>query len=307
MFLFKIAFDFLDYQYLGVNKDAQITTKETTQFSPVVFSHGLSANIHVYSLHLKEWASNGFIVFSIDHDEVVRLDPTKIDSYEEYYRLRGLQIQDRKEIIKEVLDFIAKPSNIQNLFEDNQVTLDLNNLFFAGHSFGGATVSELAVEDQRITGGLLLLDPWFNPADFNTIYQPVNKPILSIRSHEYHNMEPTGDFSKKHAQINSNNGMCLAGYFKGSFHNSFTDLVLLMPRELILFDIIKRIDDLDEQIKEQTLLSRTFLEVISESKNVFSNQQTDDSKMNLKTRVHQRLRDNLHKINIRDVFVPDDY
>jgi len=299
MFLFKIALNFLEHQHLGVQKDAKIAKEAAQKFPVVVFSHGLSANIHIYSLHLKEWASHGFVVFSVDHDETIRLDATKIKQYSDYVELRTPHLDPRRETIKKALDYISEPQNIQIFFKDTGVALDYDNVFMSGHSLGGATAVEMAIEDKRITGGLLLLDPWLDSCDFKKIYEPINKPVLSIRSGEYEKIEGTRGFAVKHAKANSKNGASLAGYFEDLSHNSFSDLPLLMPRELVLFKLMKGMNKIEEQVKYQTVLSRCFLELALEyNKNAKRGS-------NLKNQILKKFRDDLKSINIRDLFLVD--
>ncbi len=299
--LFKISFNALQYQGLGVNKDAKIATEAADKFPVVLFSHGLSANIHLYSLNLKEWASNGFIAFSVDHDEQLRFPPHQFVDYPGLLKLRGAQLEDRKAIIKKVLDLISKPENVHGLFENDQVNLDYDNVFAAGHSFGGATAAEAAIEDSRITGGLLILDPWFEPAHFDILYKPINKPFLSIRSSQY-DKEGTGELSRKHAKVHCNeNGLGLSGYFQESLHNSCADLQVLLPRELTLFEVMKRMDDIEENIKYNTGLARGFLQAALE----YNRSNVKDG-VNLKAQVLKNFRSEMKELGVPDVLVVDE-
>ena len=159
------------------------------------------------------------------------------------------------------MDLISDPVKVKKIFDDENVSLNYNKLFVAGHSFGGATVSEVVVEDKRVTGGVVLLDPWFESNDERILYQPANKPILSLRSNEYENMQSVRIKTVKHAEINNQNkGLVLSGYFKDSSHNTPTDLGVLMKRELVLFKMLKSASDVEDQIKNHLLMTRLFLE-----------------------------------------------
>jgi len=251
---------------------------------------------------MKEWASHGFIAFSVDHDEQIRLDATKIKKYEDYVHLRSFHLEDRRNTIKKALDFICNPSKIEEFFQDSQVALDYDNIFMSGHSLGGGTAAEIALEDPRITGGLVLLDPWLDSCDVKSINNPINKPVLSIRSGEYEKMESTRACSVKHSKANSKDGLGLAGYFEELSHNSFSDLPLLMPRELVLFKLMKGMNKLEEQAKYQTVLSRSFLEMA-----LLHNRNPKGGKsLNVKTLTLKRFRDNLKELNVRDLFLIDE-
>jgi len=297
--LFKIAFNCLEYQSLGVNKDAKIASEAANKFPVVVFSHGLSANIHLYSLNLKEWASNGFITFSVDHDEQLNIPFSKFNDWPGLLKIRGEQLEDRKAIVKKVLDLISKPSNIHGLFGNDQVEIDYENIFASGHSFGGATAAEVAVEDSRITGGLLLLDPWLEPAHFDILYKPINKPALSLRSGDF-DKQVSGELSRKHAKVHCESGLGLSGYFEGSSHNSCADIPVLIPRELVLFGVIKRMDDIEETLKYNTGLTRGFLEAALEYN------RNEKIGVNLKTQVLKKFRSEMKEIGVRDVLVVDE-
>jgi len=304
--LFRIAFGFLEHQYLGVNRDAIIAKEEGAHkgFPTIVFSHGLSANIHIYSIQLKEWASNGFIIFSVDHEEEIHLDTSKIHKFEDYVRLRKVQYKDRKVVISKVLDLISNPSTIHKLFGDQSVALNYSQLFLSGHSLGAGNVGETATEDKRVTGGLLLLDPWFDASDKDILYQPIGKPILSLRSSEYDKIEGTRSYTLKHAEVNSRQGLTLSGYFKDSSHNSPTDMLILMPRELLLFKVIKRMDDIEDQIIYQSLLTKAFLQSALEYNE--NPQKSRDNNETLKQEVLRRFNESMKNSGIEYSLLVDD-
>jgi len=213
--MYKLSFDFLRHQYLGVNKDAKLIPNPN-KFPVIIFSHGLSANIHLYSLLLKEWASNGFIIFSVDHDEEIDVQYSKkLKSNEKYLKLRNEQLQVRKKTVLRILDMVSDPSYIHKIFNNQEINLDYSRLFLAGHSFGGGTTAELATEDKRITGGLVLLDPWFESNDENLLFKKIKKPILVLRSEEFETNVKNRRRVMMYSEVNSKEGgLCLAGYFK---------------------------------------------------------------------------------------------
>lgn len=46
--------------------------KKLDKYPVVIISHGLAAHCNAYTLFAKELASNGYIVFSLDHDEEIK-------------------------------------------------------------------------------------------------------------------------------------------------------------------------------------------------------------------------------------------
>lgn len=49
-----------------------------------------------------------------------------------------------------------------NTLFDMEVNLDLENIVLMGHSFGGATATQVAMENAKIKG-VVCLDPWLFP------------------------------------------------------------------------------------------------------------------------------------------------
>jgi len=296
-FLFKFGLSFLEHLHMGVNEKAPLVKPEGGKGHPVVvFSHGLSANIHLYSIQLKEWASHGFIVFSIDHEEDIYLNPSSYSSTDDYTKERTQQIENRKNTVRKVLDMICTKTTVQDLFEDQDVKLNYEKFFFAGHSFGGATMAELAVQDKRATG-ILLLDPWFQASNEKILFTPVNKPMLALRSNAFEKWRGIRSNIFKYGEINSKKG--LSGYFKNSVHNSVTDLLILLPRELSLIKKIRSMKNIENEIQDHALLTKVFLKTILELEDGYE-------KNSIKHLVLERFRAELKKSGREDIFVVDE-
>jgi len=297
--LFKIALSFLEHQYLGVNENARIVNaeRENKKFPVVAFSHGLSANIHLYSVQTKEWASNGFVVFSIDHEEEIYLNPKNYKTSDDFMKERSKQLNTRKNTARKVLDLISDANYVQKLFGEQELALDYNKVFFAGHSFGGASMAELAGEDKRATAGVLLLDPWLEACNTSILYKPLNKPLLSLRSHAFERWR-VGESIAKHAKVNAKMG--LSGYFQDSVHNSSTDLLLLLPRELVIFGKIKGMKNIENEIRNHSLLTKEFLLTALDYKEKSKPQGT------LKLAVLENFRKELEKSGRDDILIVDD-
>lgn len=298
--VFKIVLSFLEYQYLGVNKNAEIVKIEGNDkgYPVIVFSHGLSANIHIYSILLKEWASHGFVVFSVDHEDEIHVDITKIKEFADYLKIRNGQLVIRKELVKRVLDKVYDHKFIQDLFEDEGVRLDYSQLFGTGHSFGGVTAAEVAAEDKRITGGLALLDPWFEPANLDVIYKETNLPILSVRSSDY---DKPGELRNRlvgHVEkSNANKGRTVSGMVEKAGHNASTDLLILMPREMsILGDL--GFDVIEDHIRTHAMLTRVFLKGVVGWKK-------EGEKRELRSLVMENYKNEQAKTGRKDLFVVD--
>ncbi len=225
-FFIDLAHSIFKRVFMNITIDAQIisTPAKGDKFPVIVFSHGLGAFSHLLSLYLREWASHGFIVFSVDHDEQIYL---KWKKYSDFVNVRLPQLQVRKRQIKLALDFIYSPENINNLFQ-RKVQLDYQKVFMAGHSFGSATSVTVAHEDSRITAGLVLLDPWLDPCAENVFKKVIGKPIILIRSVQLDKMKPVRENVLKF--VEANKGMIFSGHYKDTTHNDVTDFMLTKPK-----------------------------------------------------------------------------
>jgi pimeloyl-ACP methyl ester carboxylesterase len=61
----------------------------------------------------------------------------------------------------------------------------LTKVIVAGHSFGAATVHRTAQIDKRVTGGVVLFDPWFLPFKEETLPLKLHVPVLSVNSETF--------------------------------------------------------------------------------------------------------------------------
>jgi len=294
--IYKLSLDFLRHQYLGVNKDAQIIKAETAdgKFPVIVFSHGLSANIHIYSILLKEWASHGFVVFSVDHEEEIDLEFSKLKSHEHHMKLRNAQLEVRKKTVAKILDIVCDQAYVQEIFKTQDVSLNYEKLFLSGHSFGGGTTAELMVNEKRITGGLVLLDPWFECNDENVLYQPINKPLLVLKSEEFETNTNNRRRVKMHTEMNSKTGLCLAGHFKNSMHNDMTDTIVFMPREMVIFGMLGSVQEVESLIIRQAAITYSFLSAALKYK---------EGETGFKAEVLDKYRERISEFNVKDTLL----
>lgn len=265
-FFYKLIFSVFDHQYLGVNLNSKLakTDDDSHKFPVMVFSHGLAGHIHAYSIQIKEWVSHGYIVFSVDHDEDIFVPVKSHEEYDEYVRLRAEQLAPRNEAITEVLNHIHDSKKVEEIFEE-KVPVDHSKIVLGGHSFGGATACEVAFQDKRVTGGLLLLDPWLAPCNEKTLGFGINKPILLIRSETFALSERFKGEPSKYVKANDQGeGLVVSGYFKGSTHHCSSDLMLHLPREMVMFKMLKALEDLPNQMHSQMILTRVFLQTVGD-------------------------------------------
>jgi len=265
----------LDYLDIGVNLNARIISpqhlaQDEQKFPAIVFSHGLSANRNLYTGFARQWASYGYIVFCIDHDEPIYLE---FKDWEDYRKRRNVHLYERCKTISQIIDFVREPLEIKKFFQNSTIEIDHDRLSLAGHSFGSAAIAHTAASDERVTGALVLLDPWLYPADDSVLEMPAKRPILVIRSESFNNVFEefkVKEKIKKYIEANKEyKDQTISCHFENSTHNSFCDLIVHMPREMELFGIIKKPKDVEEIYNCQTMLSQIFLDLVLYSSFVF--------------------------------------
>ena len=136
-----------------------------------MFSHGLTASRNFYQVTASELASNGFIVFLIDHhdgtccysenkagDKQVFFDATvPFLNYDDMHA----KVKVRENETKLLIDFISKPTFMkEELGLDSE--MDIGKLVMAGHSMGGATALRVGESDERVRC-VVTHDPWLTP------------------------------------------------------------------------------------------------------------------------------------------------
>jgi len=223
-----------------------------------------------------------------------------LEEYDEYTRLRAVQLVDRKNTSLQLLDFIHNQKKIQHLFEDSEMTFNYKKVILAGHSFGGATACETAYQDERVTGGLLLFDPWLAPCSEQVYTTPLNKPVLLLRSETFDKSERFKLEPWKFIQAHEKGqGLVVSGYFRGSTHHSSSDLMLHLPREFVMFKMFKSMNTLGEQLLSHRTLAQIFLDSIV-------NEDDTTKEKSLKTHVLSRYREHLQKTSRPDILEVDD-
>lgn len=212
---------------MNVTRNAEIIPKSPNEGFPViVFSHGLGAFKHLFSVYCKEWASHGYIVLSVDYDEQIYY---KWKEYSDFVAVRLPQLEVRRTTIRKVLDYIHNEKYIQELFI-HKVKLDYNKVFLAGHSFGSATSATLVTAYEREIAGIILLDPWLDPCNEELFTKPLQKPMLLLRSEQFAKMRPI--YEKVERFIQANKEHIFSGYLKGTVHNDVTDFILTLPKNI---------------------------------------------------------------------------
>ncbi|KAH7121993.1 Alpha/Beta hydrolase protein [Dactylonectria estremocensis] len=133
-------------------------SKKQPPLPVVIFSPGFSGSRLLSSAQAQSLASQGNVVITVDHpyeativefpDGTVvygsNLDENSEETIEKAARVRS---QD----VSFLIDQILEPSNLGHDFNGR---LDTSKIFVYGHSIGGATSALVALDDNRVLGGL---------------------------------------------------------------------------------------------------------------------------------------------------------
>jgi platelet-activating factor acetylhydrolase len=175
---------------------------EQKQLPILIFSHGLYGNRTTYSMICSEFASHGWLVFSIEHHDgsashsFVKgkpLDFLKVPKNENEFETRNNQLEQRTneclgliEILKRLNsgDYNESTVNLLNDLkshkEKNKTVLineffksklDFDSVIIAGHSFGGATAIRVS-QCMDIFKCVLAYDPYMFPIESTILNEP---------------------------------------------------------------------------------------------------------------------------------------
>ena len=160
------VFNFLRYAEIDADRDAELDGDFKNKKLPVmIFSHGVRGHRNIASGFCREFASQGFVVYSLDHNDgtcATRFDEKTNQT--NYYMQEDMtdmnlwkeRIEERYEEIKDVLNHIhSKPKEV-----GNDVEYDLDRVVIAGHGFGGCTALLAAHREERRISHCVMLDPW---------------------------------------------------------------------------------------------------------------------------------------------------
>ena len=160
-------------------------------FPIIIYSHGFQGFRSLNTIQIQELASNGYIVFAVDHtyDALSTFFPDgrKVLTAEKYcygceeddfYKVFRPQIETRVDDIIFILNQIDSIKN-KKINSNFHSTLDTDNIGIFGHSFGGGTSLAATIIDPRIKS-CISLDGWYVPIHPDIYNQGLSKPFLHI-------------------------------------------------------------------------------------------------------------------------------
>ncbi len=189
----------------------------------LIFSHGYGGLDFQNTVLLEELASQGFIVFSINHayESTVSVFPDKTVIYEsekdESHNISSsLSIWANDTVF--LIDQLEITNNdlIPNIFWGK---LDLSKIGLLGHSFGGTTSEEVSLLDDRITCGISLDSPHMG----HSLSMNLTKPFMLMFGTDYGNQELNDSVF-----LNAEN-KTFGLYVEGAYHYNFADANIWAP------------------------------------------------------------------------------
>lgn len=266
--ILQFTLGFLGTIPLGVNKDARLA-EDINSLNIMIFSHGLGGNRHSNSIYLKELASNGFVIFSLDHSEKIIILPQHqwgdVSKFAPMIKeIRGEQLEIRYQAVIKLLDFIYDEERVEKAI-GKKIKVNYDKIMISGHSFGGVTAIYTSLRDDRITGGVVCFDPYLFPMKDEYLTKQLRIPLIVIctesfdRSIRYaENHERIEKIFMNSSQKNKNlNFIC-----KGSDHLHQCDMVFFFPVFMKTVGFINRNSDIIAIMEGNMKLMHWFAEEI---------------------------------------------
>ena len=170
--------------------DLNSLSEAEKSYPVVIYSHGMYGWRQIHHTACEKLASEGFVVFAIDHQP----DSTLARPFKDLKRARGFHfsvpsdsslkedhtfhargVDRRQKQILALLHFLPSISN----------RIDLNSILCFGHSYGGGTCASLACTQKELLKGAVVLDGWFYPLNSQTRRNGSNAPMLMLSSHKW--------------------------------------------------------------------------------------------------------------------------
>jgi len=252
-------FNYLDKVETNVYRNIQIADES---FPVLIFSHGYNSKANGYYALLSELASQGYVVFAINHTYestgTTFLDGTlKYFDYEYASQIESgtwdmmepvieafksdLSFEDRHPIVQKGLTTYFVRDMVERWAEDivdvvNELDewnntgffkgkLDLFNVGVLGHSRGGGAAGESLLIDSKIKAGANIDGVQWGQI-VNTVFQ---KPFLYLSSDWPEEHEDLN----QHAYVNKSTSVFYEGIVRQSGHSNFMDIPYMIPLNVL--------------------------------------------------------------------------
>ena len=211
--------------------------KRERKFPLLIFSHGLYGMRTTYSGIATEFASQGWIVLMMEHQDgsaLVSIDDGKIfphrplSNEDSKLEFRNHQLNIRVKEVGLLLSWLKSSS----LYD----CIDWDKLVIGGHSFGAAT-SISSCQTIENFKACLILDPWMEPLTFDVVRNPIRHvPSLVLNSYSFQwtaNLIVLKEYMEAIHQIKSKDEKkqkdCIIATVRNTGHHEQSDIPLILP------------------------------------------------------------------------------
>jgi len=236
----KQVFNSIRYVKTHSLENVDISDQEAT-YPVLIFSHGFSGHKNQNTFQIEEIVSRGYIVVGIDHTynstvskfsdgRTAYFTPGKDDSAETMDQTNPIWVADASFVLNQVEKLAAHDP-------DQRFTgrMDLERIGMFGHSFGGATSTQMLMSDDRVKAALNM-----DGVLYGKLRVPeggLNKPFLMMsadhsRNFEQYTKDPVliaflTDVFKRYDHITDGGNYWLT--LRNMSHMGFSDLYLTSP------------------------------------------------------------------------------
>ncbi len=211
-----------------------VLSDKKDKYPVVIISHGWAGVRNLHQDFAEELASNGYIVFAVDHtygatvtvfedgkvaninyDALPSGDPSFLDK-------ANVLVNTFAKDVSRIIDFSGELNMGDPMFKSK---IDESKIGLVGHSTGGGGDVRLALEDDRVKA-VIGLDAWVEPIKEQKISKGLNVPFLFLRSKEWE-VGP----NNKNLEILVNNSLInpLVYQIDATSHYDFAMIYMMSP------------------------------------------------------------------------------
>ncbi|BBI33607.1 carboxylic ester hydrolase [Cohnella abietis] len=216
-----------------------------SKYPLILFSPGNGSTRFQNLSLVEELVSNGYVVVGMDHpytsSDMTYPDGTvavrsegKLESVSEddlYEMEIDIRAKDMEFVIGQLRSKADSVANIQNILQE----IDVNNIGVVGHSYGGATISQVMADDQNIKAGISYDGGlWGSPVTKGIrqpfLYMSASKTLDYLKSSDDNNKKFVKSVLQNLDKTEQASGKDFYfARFEGYNHYSFTDVPFIVP------------------------------------------------------------------------------
>ena len=211
----------------------------------VIFSHGITGSRFLHQNLYEHLASNGYVVFALDHsyDSNLTIFPdgsfanyrSEITGHPDSISIRNKQMTTRKSDLIFVINWLyyLNPGSIKSKLNEK---LNLDEISLGGHSFGGATATFATFEYERIKS-CFVLDSWTSPLPGFVIDSGLRTSFLFVGRPNWNDSDYPKNYLRLDNLLKNSTGNKYRLFIENTLHLDYTDIPLMSPVVNLFMDI----------------------------------------------------------------------